>query len=230
MLNAAFELQRNFRQGKIGFHGTLKPWFIPKPSPPGCENYTDTTGTSTPNPLRRCRPCGALFRPLHPSRSRLQPSTRLLGRRPQVTFRSAPRHFPAAVLSTTRSRTAIADRSKNLPHRGTEPTLALSQMWRPHGSEEAKVANADEALGKQMAIFRQLPSLDVGTIAHAASGPWYTGVPRRVFYVFNFLKLRFAFRCRARKEIRLHKHDRAGSRRQTRLSLKVGFLNSLRGV
>src|SRR6266481_9337775 len=42
------------------------------------------------------------------------------------------------------------------------------------------------------------------------SRTWYTGVPRRVFYVFNFVKLRLAVRCRARQ--------------------KVGCLNSLREV
>src|SRR6266481_49947 len=61
------------------------------------------------------------------------------------------------------------------------------------------------------------------------SRTWYTG-PRRVFYVFNFVKLRLAVRCRARQRIRLHKHDRAGSCRRTQLSLKVGCLNSLREV
>jgi hypothetical protein len=43
-------LKLNFRRGKIAFHGTLKPLAHPKkPSPLGCEPYTDTTGTSTPN-------------------------------------------------------------------------------------------------------------------------------------------------------------------------------------
>ena len=62
------------------------------------------------------------------------------------------------------------------------------------------------------------------------SRTWYTGAPRRVFYVFNFVKLRLAVRCRARQRIRLHKHDRAGSCRRTQVSLKVGCLNSLREV
>ena len=62
------------------------------------------------------------------TRQRLCPHSPLWLPRPP-----APRHFPAALLSTTRSHTALADRSKNLPCPRTEPTLALSQMWRPHG-------------------------------------------------------------------------------------------------
>jgi hypothetical protein len=33
----------------IGSRYKPPPWHTPKPSPPGCEPYTDTTGTSTPN-------------------------------------------------------------------------------------------------------------------------------------------------------------------------------------
>jgi len=55
----------------------------------------------------------------------------------------------------------------------------------------------------------------VGTIAHAAVGPWYTGVPRRISYVSNFVKLRLAVKYRAQQQIRLHKHDRAGSCRHS---------------
>src|SRR6516162_1458253 len=43
------------------------------------------------------------------------------------------RHPPAALLSTTRSTTAIAHRTRSLSYPGTELTLALSQMRRPHG-------------------------------------------------------------------------------------------------
>ena len=41
----------------------------------------------------------------------------------------------SALLSTTRSSTAIADRTKHFPCSGTEPelTLALSQVWRKDG-------------------------------------------------------------------------------------------------
>ena len=42
-------LKRNFRQGKIGFHGTLQPLAHPKAFSACCEPYTDTTGTSTPS-------------------------------------------------------------------------------------------------------------------------------------------------------------------------------------
>ena len=34
---------------------------------------------------------------------------------------------------TTRCRTAIAHRTRSLPCPASEPTFALSQMWRPHG-------------------------------------------------------------------------------------------------
>jgi hypothetical protein len=43
------------------------------------------------------------------------------------------RDFPAALPSTTRSPTAIAHRTRSFPCPGSEPTSALSQMWRPHG-------------------------------------------------------------------------------------------------
>src|ERR1019366_8348275 len=37
------------------------------------------------------------------------------------------------LLATPRRSTAIADRTRSLPGPGTQRTLALSQVWRPHG-------------------------------------------------------------------------------------------------
>jgi hypothetical protein len=71
-------------------------------------------------------------------------------------------------------------------------------------------------------LIRLIPPTSAKNDCTRRSRTWYTGVPRRVFYVFNFVKLRLAVRCRARQRIRLHKRDRAGLCRRTELSLKVG--------
>jgi len=53
--------------------------------------------------------------------------------RPHSPLWLPARHFPDALLSTTQSTTPIADRTRSFPCPATQPTLALSQMWRPHG-------------------------------------------------------------------------------------------------
>ena len=74
-------LKRNFRQGKIGFHGTLKPLAHPKAFSAWLRTLVPTPlARLLQTPLRRCGAGGAILRPLHPSRRHLQPSTRFLGR------------------------------------------------------------------------------------------------------------------------------------------------------
>src|SRR5271167_2027778 len=73
-------LQRNFRQGKLGFHGTLKPLAHPKAFSLVANPIPTPLARLLQTPLRRCRAGSALFRPLHPSRRHLQPSTRFFGR------------------------------------------------------------------------------------------------------------------------------------------------------
>jgi len=91
-----FALKRNFRQGKLGFYGNLKPLAHPKAFSAWIRTlFRKRLARLLQTSLRRSRACALLFRPLHPSRRHLQPPTRLLGRRPShlslARFRSPQR-------------------------------------------------------------------------------------------------------------------------------------------
>jgi hypothetical protein len=76
---------------KLGFHGNLKPFGIPKLSRRGFVRCSETPGTSTPNaPFGGAEHALSLSRPLHPSRRHLQPPTCLA--------RRWPSHLPLARL------------------------------------------------------------------------------------------------------------------------------------
>jgi hypothetical protein len=87
----------------------------------------------------------------------------------------AARHFPAALLSTTRSSTAIADRTRSLPCPGTELILALSQMWRPHGGHRETYGCPDPTPFSTLSrrsrrMIRPFPSPSPGASDHLP--PW----------------------------------------------------------
>ena len=74
-------LKRNFRQGKLGFHGNLKTLAHPKVFSAWLRTlFRNDWHVYSKRPFRRCRACALLFGPVHPSRRHLQPPTRLLGR------------------------------------------------------------------------------------------------------------------------------------------------------
>jgi hypothetical protein len=74
-------LKRNFRQGKLGFHGKLKPRAHSKVFSAWIRTlFRNDWHVYSKRPLRRRRASALLLRPLHPSRGYLKPSTRLLGR------------------------------------------------------------------------------------------------------------------------------------------------------
>src|SRR5216683_92110 len=84
-------LKRNFRQGKLGFHGALKPGspqsflrLLANPIPTPLARLLQT-------PLRKRGAGSALFRPLHPSRRHLQSSTRFFRRQPSYLSLARPR-------------------------------------------------------------------------------------------------------------------------------------------
>src|SRR5207253_4661320 len=92
----------------------------------------------TRTPTSTLFPYTTLFRsPFASASQRLRPHSPLW-----FPCQPPARHPPAALLSTTRSSTAITDRTTSLSCPGTEPTLALSQMRRPHGDRKSTRLNS----------------------------------------------------------------------------------------
>lgn len=155
---------------------------------------------------------------------------------PDVETDGAVRRSPKSNTGQTRDWSAKVGRHPMQCATSIRAVFGLVDDVHPGSFSQAKVRSPPIRTAPVRRHVRVGPRLERGAettkvkLYTRRSRTWYTGVPHRVFYVFNFVKLRLAVRCRARQGIRLHKHGRAGSCRQTQLSLKVGFLDSLREV